>query len=124
MDSQPPAKYPDVFGLLSQKSLAKIKAVKSEAEAALLPALSRTIESIAVNMDGLIEHDPSEFFPAFERYTERQYDGYAEGLLPHFPDVTRYVWLLAGDVTDRISTEIRPELKFVRKNGLLEEWAQ
>src|SRR5208283_5999380 len=111
MDSQPPAKYPDVFGLLSQESLAKIKAVKSEAEAELLPALSHMIESIAVNPDSVMEHYPSEFFPAFERYIERQYDGYAEELLPHFSDVQQYVFHLAGDVTNRISNEIRPEQK-------------
>lgn len=117
MDSQVPAEYPDIFGLLSKKSLAKIKAVKSQAVAELLPALSQVIESIAVNLDGLAEHDRSVFFPPFERYTERQYDAYAEELLPHFTDVSRYVWHLATDVTDRISNEIRPEPEFVRNGG-------
>jgi hypothetical protein len=123
MNSQVPPGYPDIFGLLSEKSLIKIKAVKSAAVAELLPALSHTIESVTVDMDTLMAHDPSVFFPAFERYTERQYDAVAEELLTHFSDVAQYVWHLATDVTDRISNEIRPGPEFVRENGFLQEVA-
>lgn len=125
MDSQLPAGHPDrVFGLLSKKSLAKIKAVKSEAVAELLKTLSDDVKSIAVNMAGLKAHDPSELIPAFERYAERQYDGYAEELLPHFSDVERYAWHLATDVTDRISNEIRPEAGFMPREDFSGEWTE
>ncbi|MGP8242905.1 MAG: hypothetical protein ACLQVN_00125 [Bryobacteraceae bacterium] len=125
MDSQLPAGHPDkVFGLLSKKSLATIKAVRAKAVAELLMALSRYWESVGVSMAALKQHDPAELIPVFERYAERQFDSYAEELLPHLSDVDKYAWHLATDVIDRISNEIRPAAGFMPRDVLSGEWTE
>lgn len=125
MDDQLPAGHPHkVFGLLSKKSLATIKAVKAKAVAELLTALSRYWDSVGVSMAALKQHDPAELMPLFERYAERQFDSYAEELLPHLPDVDKYAWHLATDVIDRISNEIRPAAGFMPRDVLSGEWTE
>ena len=113
-----------VTKLLSEGSLARIEATKAEAVAELLADLSRYWESVAVSKASLREHDPSELIPFFEKYAERQYDSYAEELLPHSSDLDRYGLYLSMNVMDAISYEIRPERYFMPKNVCSGDWSE
>jgi hypothetical protein len=106
---------------LSNKAAAVIEAANAEAVAELLNALSEYWECV-LDVTALKQHDPHELIPLFERYAERQYNAYAEELLPHFSDVAMYAWHLSVDVIDQISYEIRPENGFIPDNPTSGEW--
>jgi hypothetical protein len=97
-----------VTKLLPKESLARIRATQKEAVVELVKQLSQYWVSMPLTMGALRQHDPCELVPAFEHCAERQFDAYAEELLPHVPAEDQYTSFLAINVPDAILSELRP----------------
>src|SRR5260370_9697110 len=94
-----------VTSLLSGESLARIEAAKWAAAADLTGDLSEYWKSRPLSRACLRANDAADLVPFFEAYAERQYDSYAEELLPHVSDVDQYTSYLLINVIDAISNE-------------------
>jgi hypothetical protein len=91
--------------LLSNESLVRINAKKSEARAELLNRLSGFWDEIGMEFNALLMHDAPELILVFQMYAQQQYDAYAQEFVAGIGGHSKQ-W--STDVIDRLSNEIRP----------------